>query len=43
VARHHTEEATGESVTLVYRSVVRDDWLSESEVELRQKWEPETQ
>jgi hypothetical protein len=33
------EEATGESVTLVYRSVVCDDCLSESEVELRQKWE----
>ena len=31
-------EATGERITLVYRSVVCDDCLSESEVGLRRKW-----
>jgi hypothetical protein len=38
---HHiiTEEPTGESVTLVYTSVVCDDCLTESEVEQRVKWE----
>jgi hypothetical protein len=33
-----TEEATGESVTLVYRSLVCDDCLTELEVEQREKW-----
>ena len=37
---HHTiTEATGEGVTLVYRSVVCDDCLSQSEIEQREKWE----
>jgi hypothetical protein len=33
-----TEEATGQSLTLVYTSVVCDDCLTESEVEQRAKW-----
>jgi hypothetical protein len=31
-------EATGETVTLVYRSVVCDDCLTEAEAEERGKW-----
>ena len=31
-------ESTGERVTLVYRSVVCDDCLSESELGQREKW-----
>jgi hypothetical protein len=37
---HHTiTEETGETVTLVYTSVVCDDCLSQSEVEQRERWQ----